>query len=68
MVKFLTTDELIETLRREDPSGARRVVIEGRFVDSVRQRDGACVEIRPGEPEARTPDSLPISSGPRVRY
>jgi hypothetical protein len=51
VVKFMTTNELIEQLREEDPSGTRRPVVDRRFVESVRQRDGASVELKLGERE-----------------
>ena len=50
-MRFLTTDELIEQLREEDPSGARRALVGDRFVESVRQRDGASVELKLGDKE-----------------
>ena len=67
-MRFLITDELIEELRREDPSGKNRVVVNERFVEGARQRDGATVELKLGEMEARTPDSLPVHGKPKVQY
>jgi siroheme synthase (precorrin-2 oxidase/ferrochelatase) len=50
---FLTTNELIEHLKKEDPRGQARVVIGNDFVTDVRMRDGSTVELMSRSAEAQ---------------